>query len=430
MEFLGRRQFWVWVGLVGVAGLGLAAYAFPPWPSLLNWVFDILAFSLTLATGLMLISQFVLPVQTQGERRAVFDHFMHFVSGNNGPIIFVKDGKTVGRKDELKRYGHGVALVDAVSAIVIERAAAQQWWFPAQNMDTSTAHTPEPATSGPAIVRAAGPGIVFIAPGERIVATLDLRRHSRGAPAKALTRDGIEVGAYVSVSFGLDPHPERSERPGHASAGADAPQERAERNQPAYEFNRSSAFRAVYGVALGDKQPIEWTDLPLNVAVEAYRDVLAEYRLDQLFEPTKPDVYPFSAFTGRVNTQVKEAAVLRERGLVIYGVGVSGLSLPREVINQRVRSWQARWQKATIQQEAAGETQSIRTERRWQTDAQTLIFKDIQALLGATDDPVARKALALMLLKALQAAAADPQQRSRLPPETLSLLDGLKEAAR
>ena len=97
--------------------------------------------------------------------------------------------------------------------------------------------------------------------------------------------------------------------------------------------------------------------------------MLAEYRLDQLFEPTKPDVYPFSAFSSRVNTQVKEAAVLRERGLVIYGVGVSGLSLPREVINQRVRSWQARWQKATIQQEAAGETQSIRTERRWQTDA-------------------------------------------------------------
>jgi len=426
MELLRRRQFWVWVGLVVVAGLGLAAYVFPPWPSVLNWVFDILAFSLTLATGLMLISQFVLPVQTQGERRAVFDHFMHFVSGNAGPIIFVKDGKTVGRKGELKRYGHGVALVDAVSAVVIERAAAQQWWFPAQNIETSTARTPEPATSGPAIVRAAGPGIVFIAPGERIVATLDLRRQSRGTPAKALTRDGIEVGAFISVSFGLDPHPER---PGQARAEA-APQERAERNQPAYQFNRSSAFRAVYGVALGDKQPIEWTDLPLNVAVECFRDVLAEYRLDQLFEPTKPDVYPFSAFSSRVTGQVKEADVLRERGLVVYGVGVSGIALPREVINQRVRSWQARWQKATIQQEAAGETQSIRTERRWQTDAQTLIFKDIQALLGATDDPMARKALALMLLKALQAAAADPQQRSRLPAETLSLIEGLNEASR
>jgi hypothetical protein len=431
MELLRRRQFWVVAGGVVLAAAGLAAYLFPPWPSLLNLVFDILAFSVTLVGGLMLISQFVLPVQTQGERRAVFDHFMQFVSGNAGPIIFVKDGKVVGRKEELKRYGHGVALIDAVSAIVLERAAAQQWWFPAQNMETSNARTPEPVSTGPALVRAAGPGIAFISPGERLVATLDLRRQSRGTPAKALTKDGIEVGAFISVTFGLDPHPEHAGQPEPRERPDDAaPPERAERNQPAYQFNRGSAFKAVYGVALGDKQTIEWTELPLHVAVETFRNVLAEYRLDELFQPTKPDVYPFSAFTGRVTGAVKEAAVLRDRGLVVYGVGVSGLSLPREVINQRVRSWQARWQKATIQQEAAGETQSIRTERRWQTDAQSLIFKDIQALLGATDDPVARKALALMLLKALQAAAADPQQRSRLPAETLKVLDGLNEGVR
>ncbi|MCC7359896.1 MAG: hypothetical protein IT317_10485 [Anaerolineales bacterium] len=415
MEILRRRQFWAWAGAVVVLAAAVAAYAFPPWPSLLGVVFDVLAFAGTFVIGLMLISQFVLPVQTQSERRSVFDHFMQFVSGSTGPIVFVKDGKTVGRKDELKRYGHGVALVDAVSAIVLERAAAAQWHPAAPSGDAT-------AAGGPAIVRAAGPGITFIAPGERLVATLDLRRQSRSMPAKALTKDGIEVSAFVSVTFGLDPHPER---PGQAAAELPPP-ERAERNQAAYQFNRSSAFRAVYGVALGDKQAIEWTELPLTVAVECFRNVLAEYRLDELFQPTKPDVYPFSAFTGRVTATVKDAAVLRERGLVIYGVGVSGLALPREVVNQRVRSWQARWQKAAIQQEAAGETQSIRTERRWQTDAQTLIFKDIQALLGATDDPVARKALALMLLKALQAAAADPAQRSRLPAETLREIEGLK----
>src|SRR5689334_20871075 len=108
MDLLRRRQTWVYLGLVAFGLAAIAAYLYPPWPSLLNIVFDILAFGATLVAGLMLISQFVLPVQTQGERRAVFDHFMQFVSGNAGPIIFVKDGKTVGRKEELKRYGHGV----------------------------------------------------------------------------------------------------------------------------------------------------------------------------------------------------------------------------------------------------------------------------------------------------------------------------------
>jgi hypothetical protein len=423
MELLRKRQSWLIAGALLVAALGFAAYALPPWPSLLNWIFDLLAFAAMLFGGLILISQFVLPVHTMGERRAVFDHFMQFVSGNAGPIIFVKDGQIVGRKEELRRYGHGVALVDPVSAIVIERAAARRWWFPAGSMETSNALTPEPNASGPALVRAAGPGIVFIYPGERVVAALDLRRQSRGAAAQALTRDGIECSAHISVTFGLDPDPTRSA----GAAASSAPPERGERNHPAYHFNRTSAFRAVYGVALGEKQALAWTDLPLTVAIERFRDVLSEYKLDDLFQPTKPDVYPFSAFQGRVIALVKDAPVLRERGLVVYGVGVSGFTMPREVINQRVRSWQARWQKATIQQEAAAASQAIRTESRWQTNAQQLIFKDIQSLLGATDDPVARKALALLLMKAMRRAVGDPRRRARLSPDAVRTIESLAE---
>jgi hypothetical protein len=424
MDFLRTRRFWTGLGLFLLAAAAIAAYGVPPWPSFLNWVFDVLAFAGSLVVGLMLISQFVLPVQTMRERRAVFDHFMQYVSGNYGPIIFVKDGKIVGRKEELHRYGHGVALVDPVSAIVIERAAARHWWSPAVDMDEDTDGTPRPRASGPALVRAAGPGIDFIAPGERIVAALDLRKQSRGIAAKGLTRDGLECSAFISVTFSLDPGPEKMPvGSGPAPAGAAA----TERNKPAYRFNRGSAFRAVYGVALGEKQAVDWTELPLHVAVERFRDVLSEYKLDELFAPTKPDVYPFSTFTGRITSLVKDAPVLRERGLLVYGVGVGGFAMPREVLNQRVRSWQARWQKATIQQEAAVETQSLRTESRYQIDAQRLIFKDVQSLAGATDDPAARKALAYMLVKALRRAAADPSRRKQLPAETLHDIEALQE---
>jgi hypothetical protein len=422
MELLRERKFWTGVGAFLLVAAAVAAYAIPPWPSLMNWVFDLLAFFGALVAGLMLISQFVLPVQTMRERRAVFDHFMQYVSGNYGPIIFVRDGKIVGRKEELRRYGHGVALVDPVSAIVIERAAARHWWAAAVDPDEAREEMPQAARRGPALVRAAGPGIDFIAPGERIVAALDLRRQSRGMAAQALTRDGIECSAHISVTFGLDPDPER-----RAGPEAAHPTARAERNQPAYHFNRGSAFRAVYGVALGEKQSVDWTELPLIVAVERFRDALSEFKLDELFQPTRPDTFPFSTFQGRVVSLVKEAPVLRERGLVVYGVGIGNFTLPREVLNQRIRSWQARWQKATIQQEAAVETQSLRTESRWQIDAQQMIFKDIQALLGATDDPIARKALALMLMKALRRAAADPRQRARLPAETLRTIESLGE---
>jgi hypothetical protein len=182
------------------------------------------------------------------ERRDVYDHFMECMRGNTGPIICVKDGKIVGRKEELRPYGHDPALVDGMSAIVIERVAARRWWFPAGDRDSPNDRTPRPSASGPALVRAARPGIDFIAPGEGIVAGLDLRRQSRYAPAKGLTRDGIDCSAHISVSFGLDHDPDwRAPLPG------DPPPERGEPNQPAYHFNRGSAIRANYGVALEEK---------------------------------------------------------------------------------------------------------------------------------------------------------------------------------
>jgi hypothetical protein len=417
MAVLRRRRFWLGAGVAAAVVAAVAAYAFPPYPALFNWVLDILALALTLVGGLWIISQIVLPVQTPSERRAAFDHFMNYVSGGAGPIIFVKDGKMVGRKGELKRYGHGVALVDPVSAIVLERAAARTTWLPATTPGTSDAA----ATTGPALVRAAGPGIVFIEPGERVVATLDLRRQARGTPAKGLTRDGIEVTAYVSVTFGLDPDPERM-----GAAGQTA-EPREEHNRPAFLFNGSSAFRAVYGVARGEKQPVEWTDLPLTVAVERYRDVLAEYSLDELFQPATPESNRLGTYRDRVNKATREAPVLRERGIAVYGVAVGGLELPREVVNQRVRSWQARWQKAIIQEEAAGKRQALLAESRWQAVAQETIFKDITGLLAATDDAVSRRALALLLQRALRRTAASPARRARLTAEAARQLELLRE---
>ena len=426
MRFLGKQPQWVLIALGAAAAIGAAAlYVLPPWPSFLNLVFDALAFSFALVGGLLLISQFVLPVQTQRERREVFDHFMHYVSGSAGPILFVKDGQLVGRKEEMKRYGHGVALVDPVSAVVLEQAAAHKGWLAPSNMEAAGRgrHTPQPKPKGPPLVRAAGPGIVFIRPGERLVATLDLRRQSRGAMAPAITRDGLECKGYISVTFGLDPDPDGQAQ----DPSAHLPHERAERNQPAYPFHAGSAFRAVYGAALGEEQKIDWTNLPLMVAIESFRNILSEYKLDELFRPTAPTAYPFADFQGRVMNVVKTAPVLRERGILVYGVGVSDLSLPPQVLNQRVRSWQARWQRATIQQEAAVEKQTINKESRYQTDAQQQIFAEVQALLNATNDPVARNALTHMLVRALRRAGADPRNRQRLPAETLNTLDRLGE---
>jgi hypothetical protein len=399
------RRLWLIVGAVAVAGLILAIYYFPPEPTLFNWLLDLIGLLVMYLGGLIIISQFVLPVQTLGDRRRVLEHFLGYGFGSRGPIIFVKEGKLVARKEELRAGEAGVALLDSSSALVLERG-----------------HAPR----GYPLVRAVGPGVAFIQPGERIVAALDLRKQSRGGPVKALTKDGIEVNANVSVTFGISLDPPR---PGQPRSGAPPVEpEMTERNRPAHLFDPERAFRAVYGLALGEKQPVPWTDLPAAVAAEAFRNIMAEYMLDSLFQPTvaAPNLYPYGDFQARVTQAVKEALVLRERGLIVFSVGVGVPRLPREVVNQRVRTWASRWQRAAFQRLATVDSQTTKTLGHWRARAQEQIFKDLLAAL--TEDPTqSRQALALLMARALQGAARDPATRKLLTPEQLSTLDSLQE---
>jgi len=385
----------------------------PPGPNsfhgLLSLVYALGVFALFFFGSLALISQFLLPVQTMAERRQAFDQLLGFVFDWHGPIIFVKDGKLVARQEELERYGTGVAVVDAVSAIVIEQAHVR--WVLGRPFISEQPH-----------VRAAGPGIVFLDPGERIVAPLDLRKQGRGQTvAKALTRDGIEVSAMIRVTFRLDPG-------SAAPVVSEAEEGTTERNRPAYPFNPTSAFRAVYGTAVGEKQPVEWTELPVTVAVERFRDVLAEHTLDSLFKPTATeDVYPYGDFQAEVTRAVQASPILQERGVSVVFVPVVRFKMPPEVVNQRVRNWQARWRKAIIQEEAASHSDALKKIGDWRTLTQEYIRKLWQETSTSTPREADKRAFALALTNALVRASTDPATRKLLPPETLTTLEAMQE---
>lgn len=364
-------------------------------------------FAFTFFGSLAIISQFVLPVQTMEERRRAYSQLSGYVFDWHGPIIFVKDGKVVGRKEELERYGPGVVVVDAVSAVVLQQSHVH--WVLGRPYSLEEPH-----------VRAVGPGIVFLDPGERVVAPLDLRKQSRGQTvAKALTRDGIEVSAMIRVSFRLDPGP--TPQPAEGEEGT------VERNRPAYPFNPTSAFRAIYGTAVGEKQMVEWTELPVTVAVERFRDVLAERTLDSLFKPTvTDDIFPYGDFVNEVTQATRSSLVLQERGVNVLFVPVIRFKMPPEVVNQRVRNWQARWQKALIQEKAASVSDKLKKESEWRLRAQEDIRKHWQETLALAAKQSDKKALALMLTHDLIRASSDPETRKLLPSETVTTLEAMQ----
>jgi hypothetical protein len=178
---------------------------------------NLVIFVATYALSLVLISQFILPVQTNNERRKVFDRFTKFISGQHGPAIFVKNGKKIAKIEELASSKPGVAFIDLCSAIAFQK----QW-------ATSSVHQPsvvQPSSTGDATyytlqsniltkagshaVRIAGPGIAFPERGERIRGVVDLRPQIRSRrDVRAYTRKGIEVQCNVSVHFTLGQPPQ------------------------------------------------------------------------------------------------------------------------------------------------------------------------------------------------------------------------------
>lgn len=398
-DVLRSRRFWVGFGAVtGVIVVALL-YMLEPVPTTANWIFDLVGFVGMYGVGLAIISQFVLPVQTMDDRFQVLEHFVSYGLGGGGPIVFVRDGKLVAKKEELTGQQPGVAVLDSASAVVLESST--------------------PRSPGAPLVEAKGPGVVFIQGGQRIVETLDLRRQSRGMTTRALTKDGIEVTASVNVTFGLSPEP-RDVSP--------AISEPLGRNRPARVFDPDRCFKAVYGSALGEKQPVAWTDLPAQVAAECFRDALAERTLDSLFLPTvnNPNHYPFADFQKRVSQAVIDAPVLADRGIIVFAAGVGLPKPPREVLHQRVRAWRTRWQLASFTRMAAVNSEAVKMLGHWRARAQSQIISDLKSALAENPDQ-SKQALALLLTRTLNTIGQDPATRRQLSQDVLSTLDQLQE---
>jgi hypothetical protein len=425
-----------------------------------------------LALSLWILARFVLPVQTGREHRKVCELLLFYMLGDRGPTLYVRDGRKVAARGELQRTGEGVALVDAASGLVLERDSLeprfriQRWWLRRQrDLERLKAALEDvkrwfvrlkhaawandwlrlwwvvlfllhwawiipgrrlrqlalvlglirPRHPGlprqPVLVRVRGPGLVFIAEQERVHEALDLRWQRRQRRVKALTRDGVEIAATLSVSFILDEGypasalPQRRERP--------------------TTFNPNSAFRAVYGTPIdhgdpGEKAVHNWADLPALVASDILRDLVSTEAFDQLYRPTIDNDFPLTEFRRRFTDRVQAEPVIAQRGIRVLQVTLSGLEPSDPAIKQqRLENWQADWQRRTIETLAGGDLEAVRIVQRARASAQHDLAMQLAGILQLPD---AKAAIALRLFQALETASADPSTRRLLPTETVNML--------
>jgi hypothetical protein len=333
------------------------------WQTMLFIGLDLFLFIFALLFFMAFFVQFVLPVQTVGDRRRAINRLLKYIRGGHGPAIFIQDGVIRQSYKEESRRGPGVALLDNASAAVFRNAHV--------------------------FTRSAGPGIVFTEDDEFPAGTVDLHRQlqsigpienedpfralsldeeqaafderqKRRYATSGLTRDGVEIVPQVSVIFSLN----MEERVGNTWFG----------------YDPESVWLAVARQGISPDQPsnsqtrqIPWKWLPPHLAADLWREYLRKFTLDELFalpnltesedqdEPGKTsydtiiemvqarmtrsevdELDELGRRTGLVKPS-KEFRILREHGIKVHSVYIRHLRLPSRIEEQLIDEWSASW---------------------------------------------------------------------------------------
>jgi hypothetical protein len=243
--------------------------------------------------------------------------------------------------------------------------------------------------------------VTFSNRGEWRAESLDLRRQVRstkgftppsGDPAEldavnslAITQDGIPLSTDINVTFMLDP--------GH---GGD-PREGRDATLPPYEFNQRAAEKAVYGHAYGEFEDLPWTELPLRLVIDLWRELVKEKTLLELIGRENSDDIPLLKIRGEITHRLtsptvetrepdgkrrlepsREFDVLQSRGIRVLSIGgMNSVYLPDDVHKERMIRWRESWA-GDIQEALAESKEEVKQVRhRGESEAYLTLLREL-----------------------------------------------------
>jgi hypothetical protein len=207
-----------------------------------------------------------------------------------------------------------------------------------------------------------------------------------------------------------------------------------------------------------------WTELPLKVAIEVFRDMLALENYDDLYRPTSDEFPFFQTFRPKFNRRVRNlgvlnyqfvrrkdgrpfekgmtwdesevdyapvqrlraSKVLRDRGIKIMVAGFPELNPQHKGVRDTlVEHWGAGWQREAQLTQSEYELEAMRVRSKAKAEAQRDMVYTLSQVFNMQD--LSREALIWRIFQALETVADDPATRSLLPAETLNFLWDLRQ---
>jgi len=273
--------------------------------------------------------------------------------------------------------------------------------------------------------RVLGPGYFWLERFETVREAVDLRPQKRQQEVHALTRDGIPIKVDLEIEFLV--------RRSNLLSGLPA--------MP-YFFEEKAVQQAVYNKAVDKKRVYRWSDLVKYAASAQLRDILGREVLDKLSNPEGADErtpLPLAQSPRRViQNQLSRAIhpILYRLGAMLQCITLGTIEVEeevREVIEQRIKSWQAEWARRAQIIRAEGEAEALRLKEFARAQAQMeMILAVTQGLKKAAEAGVhiSRQLIVLRSIEALEKIALDPWMRYFVPHEVIRTLNVLRETVK
>jgi hypothetical protein len=438
------------------------------------------------------------PVRDNLQVYLLMRRILRSVIGRTNPLAIVREGILIG---EVGNIDGTTLLLDQESSVVVESLRFKP---PPVSMQT----VPQPS-----MAKIMGPGLVLLRRGERLRDIVHLRKQFRIQPnVLGQTSDGIELSTYTFAIFTLSQPPdviqvaydgdqtsenlcvvridlntrkikavedeldEQDKREIHdfsqdflyyIEPNSPLDLNQTQNENPPYSIDESRILASVYSRArnVGDHQSLSrWTDLPVMVSIETFRNLIARHTLDTLYFPEDPVKFPLYSevkpefahrirymgviayqFIQRIDglrpqigqrvdhryfrissvQNLHGSKMLRDRGIKIITAGFSELTpTDPDVSHQRVKNWRARWQQEANLILAGQDQELIRIKNESRTNKEREMVEKLSSFFQ--DPSYSEENLAMQIFQELEKASSDPLTRQQIPRETINQLRSIR----
>jgi regulator of protease activity HflC (stomatin/prohibitin superfamily) len=211
---------------------------------------------------------------------------------------------------------------------------------------------------GTHFIRPGGPGFVMLFRGEKVDQIIDLRPQKRSQPVTATTRDGIPVDTSASVTFRV-----RQAVPRNHS------------DPLVHAYDRDVLFAVSNFTRIDqDGNKLPWTEQLALMAAAELSDELSTYLIDEL-QQSNARFSVRSEISQRIHRKLAQKAEVN--GIELQSVGIGPITVPKEILDQRIKTWQAEWQRKITERHAKGDAEAIQQIKKARARAQIEIIEKI-----------------------------------------------------